>query len=112
MGRQTKALRDARLYLRMTADEMEHARQLWQSSRPQVTFSQWCRDRILLRKNPRPLFHSLDDERRFLADLGRIGSNLNQLARAANVDGTADAVAMRQEAKALWRLVLQAMQGM
>ena len=112
MGRQCKReLRGQRLYLRMTADELERARQLWQSSRPQVTFSQWCRDRILLRKTPRPLFHSLDDERRFLADLGRIGSNLNQLARAANVDGTADAAAMRLEAKALWRLVLQAMQG-
>lgn len=112
MGRQCKReLRGQRLYLRMTADELERARQLWQTSRPQVTFSQWCRDRILLRKTPRPLFCNLDDERRFLADLGRIGSNLNQLARAANIDGTADAVAMRQEAKRLWRLVLQAMQG-
>ena len=106
-----RVLRDSRLYLRMTTDELERARALWQESRPQVTFSQWCRDRILLRKTPRPLFRSLDDERRFLAELGHVGANLNQLARAANVDGTADAVVMRQEAKRLWRLVLQAMQG-
>lgn len=106
-----RVLRDSRLYLRMTTDELERARALWQEFRPQVTFSQWCRDRILLRKTPRPLFRSLDDERRFLAELGHVGANLNQLARAANVDGTADAVAMRQEAKRLWRLVLQAMQG-
>lgn len=112
MGRHCKReLRGQRLYLRMTADELGCARQLWQESRPQVTFSQWCRDRILLRKTPRPLFHSIDDEWQFLADLGRIGSNLNQLARSANINGTADAVAVRTEAKQLWRLVLQALQG-
>lgn len=111
MGQHERVLRDQRLYLRMTADELERARQLWQASRPQVTFSQWCRDRILKRVQPRPLFRDVGAERAFLADFARVGSNLNQLARASNISGTADAEQLRTEAKELWRLVLQAMRG-
>lgn len=106
-----KFKKDKLIRIRVSASELETAKNLHRSSRPQITFSAWCRDRIIKRTLPRPLFRNVEDERAFLADFARVGSNLNQLARAANVDGTADAAAIKTEAKTLWRLVLRAMRG-
>ena len=109
--RKQKERKDKLIRVRVSESELETAKNLQRSSRPQITFSAWCRDRIIKRVQPRPLFRDVGAERQFLADFARVGSNLNQLARAANIDGTADAVAMRKEAKELWRLVLRAMRG-
>ena len=103
--------KDKLIRIRVSESELEAAKNLQRSSRPQVTFSAWCRDRIIKRVQPRPLFRDVGAERQFLADFARVGSNLNQLARAANVSGTADAEQLRTEAKELWRLVLRAMRG-
>lgn len=109
--RKQRVKKDKLIRIRVSGDELETAKNLHRSSRPQITFSAWCRDRIIKRTLPRPLFRDVGAERAFLADFARVGSNLNQLARAANVSGTADAVAMKKEAKDLWRLVLRAMRG-
>ena len=109
--RKQKERKDKLIRVRVSESELEAAKNLQRSSRPQVTFSAWCRDRIIKRVQPRPLFRDVGAEQQFLADFGRIGSNLNQLARAANIDGTADAEQLRTEAKELWRLVLRAMRG-
>lgn len=101
--------RDRHIEIRASRGEIEQARALWQQSRPQVGFSTWCRDRILKRVQPRPLFSSVDDEKAFLRELRRIGVNVNQIARAANLNDTADAEAMRKEMRDLWQLVSQAM---
>ena len=101
--------RDRHIEIRASRGEIEQARALWQQSRPQVGFSTWCRDRILKRVQPRPLFSSVDDEKAFLRELRRIGVNVNQIARAANLNDTADAEAMRKEMRGLWQLVSQAM---
>ena len=109
--RKQRVKKDKLIRIRVSADELEIAKNLQRSSRPQITFSAWCRDRIIKRVQPRPLFRDATSERQFLADFARVGSNLNQLARAANIDGTADAAAMKREAQELWRLVLRAMRG-
>ena len=109
--RKQKERKDKLIRVRVSESELEAAKNLQRSSRPQVTFSAWCRDRIIKRVQPRPLFRDVGVERQFLADFARVGSNLNQLARAANVSGTADAAAMKKEAQELWRLVLRAMRG-
>lgn len=101
--------RDRHIEIRASRGEVEQARALWQRSRPQVGFSTWCRERILKRAQPRPLFSNVDDERVFLRELRRIGVNVNQLARAANMTDTADADAIRKEMQALWQLVSRAM---
>lgn len=101
--------RDKHIEIRASVEEIEQARKLWRDSRPQVGFSTWCRDRILKRVQPRPLFSNVDDEKAFLRELRHIGVNVNQIARAANMADTADADAIRKEMHALWRLVLQAM---
>lgn len=101
--------RDRHIEIRASRGEVEQARALWQQSRPQVGFSTWCRDRILKRVQPRPLFSNVDAEKAFLRELRRIGVNVNQIARAANITDTADAEAMRKEMAALWQLVSQAM---
>lgn len=106
-----KDKKDKLIRIRVSASELETAKNLHHASRPQITFAAWCRDRIIKRVQPRPLFSDVSAERQFLADFARIGSNLNQLARAANIDGTADAAALKTEAKELWRLVLRAMRG-
>lgn len=103
--------KDKLIRIRVSESELEAAKNLQRSSRPQITFSAWCRDRILKRVQPRPLFRDVGAERAFLADFARVGSNLNQLARASNISGTADAEQLRTEAKELWRLVLRAMRG-
>lgn len=107
-----KERKDKLIRIRVSADELETAKNLQRSSRPQVTFSAWCRDRIIKRVQPRPIFRDAGTERAFLADFARVGSNLNQLARASNISGTADAAAMKKEAQELWRLVLRAMRGL
>lgn len=109
--RKQRVKKDKLIRIRVSADELETAKNLQRSSRPQITFSAWCRDRILKRVQPRPLFRDVGAERAFLADFARVGSNLNQLARASNISGTADAEQLRTEAKELWRLVLRAMRG-
>lgn len=109
--RKQRVKKDKLIRIRVSDDELEIAKNLHRSSRPQITFSAWCRDRIIKRTLPRPIFRDVGAERQFLADFGRVGSNLNQLARAANVSGTADAAAMKKEARELWRLVLRAMRG-
>lgn len=109
--RKQRVKKDKLIRIRVSADELEIAKNLQRSSRPQITFSAWCRDRIIKRVQPRPLFRDVGAERQFLADFARVGSNLNQLARAVNVSGTADAEQLRTEAKELWRLVLRAMRG-
>lgn len=106
-----KDKKDKLIRIRVSASELETAKNLHRASRPQITFAAWCRDRIIKRVQPRPLFQNVEVERAFLADFARVGANLNQLARAANVSGTADAEQLRTEAKTLWRLVLQAMRG-
>lgn len=102
--------RDRHIEIRASRGEVERARALWQQSRPQVGFSTWCRDRILKRMQPRPLFSNVDDEKIFLRELRRIGVNINQIARAANMSDTADAAAVKKEMAALWQLVSRAMQ--
>lgn len=109
--RKQRVKKEKLIRIRVSDDELEIAKNLHRSSRPQITFSAWCRDRIIKRTLPRPIFRDAGTERAFLADFARVGSNLNQLARAANVSGTADAAAMKREAQELWRLVLQAMRG-
>lgn len=109
--RKQRVKKDKLIRIRVSADELEIAKNLQRSSRPQITFSAWCRDRIIKRTLPRPLFRDVGAERAFLADFARVGSNLNQLARASNISGTADAEQLRTEAKELWRLVLRAMRG-
>lgn len=101
--------RDKHIEIRASVEEIEQARQLWKTSRPQVGFSTWCRDRILKRVQPRPLFSTVDDERAFLHELRRIGVNINQLARAANINDTVDAEVLRGEMRSLWQLVSRAM---
>lgn len=102
--------RDRHIEIRASRGEVEQARALWQRSRPQVGFSTWCRDRILKRVQPRPLFSNVDDEKIFLRELRRIGVNVNQIARAANMSDTADAAAVKKEMAALWQLVSRVMQ--
>lgn len=106
-----KERKDKLIRVRVSESELETAKNLHRLSRPQITFAAWCRDRIIKRVQPRPLFHNVEVERAFLADFARIGSNLNQLARASNISGTADAEKLKTEAKELWRLVLRAMCG-
>lgn len=102
--------RDRHIEIRASRGEIEQARALWQQSRPQVGFSTWCRDRILKRVQPRPLFSNVDDGKAFLRELRHIGVNVNQLTRAANMTDTADAEAVKKEVAALWQLVSRAMQ--
>lgn len=102
--------RDKHIEIRASVEEIEQARKLWRDSRPQVGFSTWCRDRILKRVQSRPLFSNVDDEIVFLRELRRIGVNVNQIARAANMSDTADAAAVKKEMAALWQLVSRAMQ--
>lgn len=108
MGRGAKVYTKV-LSIRLKPEELEEAKKLWQKDRPQVTFSEWCRERIIKRAIPRPIFSDVDETKKFLATLSRLGSNVNQIARAANINGVADFDEAKKEVNQIWQLVSRKM---
>ena len=69
--------------IRFTVAELAHIQE--QAARAGLSLSDYCR-RVLLRRKVAPAITDTDEA--VLADLNRIGVNLNQLAKRANASGT------------------------
>ena len=68
--------------VRVTAAELAHVQE--QAARAGLSLTDYCR-RVVLRHHVAPAITDTDEAA--LADLNRIGVNLNQLARRANASG-------------------------
>ncbi|WP_375361995.1 MobC family plasmid mobilization relaxosome protein [Bacillus paranthracis] len=76
----------------------------------EMTISEFARDVALEKRLKKSIFDKVDTQK-FLADFGRVGNNINQLAKHANMGQAVpieEVTALRKELERLWLFLNEA----